>query len=100
MQNPVHLLMGAPRMQLAERHRLYWGRTRALTIGLLLAWFGVTFGVVFFARDLSFSLFGWPFSFYMAAQGCLVVYLLLILLYAYRLRQLDIEYGVDEAEDQ
>jgi putative solute:sodium symporter small subunit len=87
-------------MQLSDRHRIYWSRNRGLTIALLLVWFGVTFIVTFFARSLTFRVFGWPFSFYMAAQGCLVVYLLLILLYARRLRRLDIEYGVDEAEDE
>jgi putative solute:sodium symporter small subunit len=43
---------------------------------------------------------GWPFSFYMAAQGCLVIYLALTLLYARRLRRLDLEYGMQEAEDE
>ena len=87
-------------MALSERHRVYWNRTRGLTIVLLLLWFGVTFGVTFFARELTFTVFGWPFSFYMAAQGCLLFYLLLTLLYAKRLRRLDIEYGVEEVEDE
>jgi putative solute:sodium symporter small subunit len=87
-------------MQLSDRHRIYWSRNRGLTIALLLVWFGVTFVVTYFARSMTFRVFGWPFSFYMAAQGCLLIYLLLILLYAKRLRRLDIEYGVDEAEDE
>lgn len=87
-------------MELSERHRIYWNRNRGLTIALLLAWLGVTFCVPFFARSLTFTVLGWPFSFYMAAQGCLVIYLLLILLYANRLRRLDKEYGVDEQEDE
>jgi putative solute:sodium symporter small subunit len=36
----------------------------------------------------------------MAAQGCLVIYLLLILLYARRLHRLDVEYGMQEVEDE
>jgi putative solute:sodium symporter small subunit len=87
-------------MELSERHRIYWNRNRGLTIALLLAWFGVTFSVPFFARSMTFTVLGWPFSFYMAAQGCLVIYLLLIFLYAWRLRKLDQEYGVDEPEDE
>jgi putative solute:sodium symporter small subunit len=87
-------------MHLSDRHRIYWNRNRGLTIALLLVWFGVTFVVTFFARSMTFTVFGWPFSFYMAAQGCLLIYLLLILLYARRLRRLDIEYGVDETEDE
>ena len=87
-------------MQLSDRHRIYWNRNRGLTIALLLVWFSVTFGVIFFARSLTFTILGWPFSFYMAAQGCLLIYLMLILLYANRLHRLDVEYGVDETEDE
>jgi putative solute:sodium symporter small subunit len=32
-------------------------------------WFVVTFVVAYFARDLNFNFFGWPFSFWVAAQG-------------------------------
>jgi putative solute:sodium symporter small subunit len=87
-------------MTVSDRHRAYWNRARRLTITLLLIWFCVTFGVTFFARDLMFTLLGWPFSFYMAAQGCLVIYLLLTLVYATWLHRLDIEYGVAEVEDE
>jgi len=83
-----------------DRYRGYWGRARLLTVALLLVWFGATFGIVFFARSLTFRVMGWPFSFYMAAQGCLVIYLLLTLLYARQARRLDIEYGLQEAEDE
>jgi len=79
---------------------MYWKRNCALTLALLLVWFGVTFGVIFFARELTFTVMGWPFSFYMAAQGCLVIYLLLTLVYATWLHRLDIEYGVAEVEDE
>lgn len=68
----------------------YWRRVRLLTATLLLAWFLLTFGVVFFARELSaFTLFGWPFSFYMAAQGLILLYLAIIALYVKRMRRLD-----------
>jgi putative solute:sodium symporter small subunit len=45
---------------------------------------------VFYARDLArLSVFGWPLSFYMAAQGASLVYLALIGVYAWRMRRLD-----------
>ena len=53
-----------------------------LTLSLLLLWGGVTFGVAWFARDLSFDFFGWPFSFWVGAQGALLVYCLIVWLYA------------------
>ena len=86
-------------MQLTERHRQYWRRTRALTALLLLVWLLVTFGVSYFARALSFSFFGWPFSFWMGAQGALLVYGLIIGFYAWYMNRMDIEYGVSDGED-
>ena len=49
---------------------------------------------------LVFSFFGWPFSFYMGAQGSLIVYCLIIWFYARYMNNLDIEYGVDEEEEE
>ncbi|MCA3079913.1 MAG: DUF4212 domain-containing protein, partial [Rhodocyclaceae bacterium] len=45
------------------------------------------------------NFFGWPLSFYMAAQGSLIVYVLIIGFYAVYMRKLDIEHGVDEGEE-
>lgn len=53
-----------------------------LTAGLLGVWFLVTFGVGFFARDLDFTVFGWPFSFWIGAQGAVIVYVLITAFYA------------------
>ena len=60
----------------------------------------VAFVVGYAARDLSFSFFGWPFSFWMGAQGALIVYVALIWYYARTMNRLDREYGVDEEEEQ
>ena len=50
---------------------------RVLTFSLLSIWSGASFSIIFFARELSgLSLFGWPVSFYMAAQGSILIYLL------------------------
>lgn len=69
---------------------VYWQRVRRLTIVLLASWFLLTFGVIFFARELSaFTLFGWPFPFYMAAQGLTLMYLIIVALYLVRMRRLD-----------
>jgi putative solute:sodium symporter small subunit len=86
-------------MQLTEKHKEYWSRNLNLTLVLLIVWFVVTFLMGYFARELSFNFFGWPFSFYMGAQGSLVIYVVLIWYYAKRMRQLDEEYGVEEGED-
>jgi putative solute:sodium symporter small subunit len=68
----------------------YWRATRRLTAVLLLAWIATGFLAVFFARELAdLTLFGWPLSFYMAAQGASLVSLAIIAVYAWRMRRLD-----------
>ena len=82
-----------------ERHRSYWRKTLGVTAVLLLIWFAVTFGVGYFARALSFSFLGWPFSFWVGAQGAMLVYGLIIGFYAWYMNRLDIEHGVEESEE-
>jgi putative solute:sodium symporter small subunit len=67
----------------------YWSRNLTLIAALLAVWFGVTFGVAFFARELSFEFFGWPFSFWVASQGAIGVYLLIVVIYTRRMDRLD-----------
>ena len=76
--------------------RRHWRASLRLTAVLLLVWFGVTFGVAYFARELNGRLFGWPFSFWVAAQGAPIVYLGLVGCYARRLRRLDEAHGLTE----
>ncbi len=87
-------------MQLTEKHRIYWQANLKISAILLLIWFVVTFVVSYFARDLNFTFFGWPFSFWMGAQGSLVVYCLIIWFYANYMNKLDVEHGVSEDEDE
>lgn len=82
-----------------QRLQRYWRLTRRLTLGLLVLWWGVSFGVTYFARDLDFEFLGWPFSFWMAAQGALLVYGLIIAGYAWAMDRLDRAHGVQEAEE-
>jgi putative solute:sodium symporter small subunit len=86
-------------MQLTDSHREYWRKNLRITGILLAIWFVVTFVVSYFARELSFNFFGWPFSFWMGAQGALVIYILIIGYYARYMGKLDVEYGVEESED-
>ncbi|MCM0036249.1 MAG: DUF4212 domain-containing protein [Burkholderiaceae bacterium] len=87
-------------MQLTEKHRVYWQKNLRITSILLMIWFIVTFVVGFYARELDFNFFGWPFSFWMGAQGSLVVYCLIIWFYASYMNKLDEEAGVNEEEEE
>lgn len=83
-------------MELTERQHDYWRKTIRITFILLAIWAVVTFVVSFYARELTFNFFGWPFSFWMGGQGALVIYVLIIWYYARYMDRLDREYGVDE----
>ena len=86
-------------MQLTQKHQEYWSKNLQITGVLLSIWFVVTFVVTFFARDLQFNFFGWPFAFYMAAQGSLIIDVVIIWFYARYMNKLDIAYDVHEGEE-
>ena len=87
-------------MQLTESHKQYWQKNLRMTSLLLAIWFVVTFVVGFYARELNFQFFGWPFSFWVGSQGALVVYVLIIAYYAHYMNKLDQEYGCAEEEEE
>ncbi len=86
-------------MGVTHRQRAYWRKNLIVTASLLAVWFVVTFVVSFFARELSFSFFGWPFSFWMGAQGALLVYGAIIWFYARYMDKLDAQYAMQEDEE-
>ena len=87
-------------MQLSERHNEYWRKTLTITAILLSIWFVVTFVEAWFARSLNeTTILGFPLGFYMSAQGSLIVYVILIGVYAWYMNRLDVEYGVDEGDE-
>ena len=87
-------------MKLTQMHIDYWNKNLRLSAVLLVIWFIATFGVAWFAIPLAeIKFFGWPFSFYMAAQGSLIIYVAIIGFYALRMRKNDIEHGVHEGEE-
>jgi len=87
-------------MQLTEKHHEYWRKNLVITAILLFVWFVVTFVEAWYARELNqYSFLGFPLGFYMSAQGSLVIYCVLIGIYAWYMNKLDVEYGVDEGDD-
>ena len=87
-------------MQLTERHKEYWHKNLVITAILLFIWFVVTFVEAWFARELNqFTFLGFPFGFYMSAQGSLAIYVILIGTYAWYMNKLDKEYEVDEGDE-
>lgn len=59
-----------------------------LKAGLLAVWAGVSFGFFFFAHDLQFVVAGWPFAYWMGAQGAIIVFIAIVAAYAVAMRRL------------
>ena len=77
----------------------HWAKTKNLTIITLIIWFIFSFGIHFFADSLnSFTFIGFPLGFYMAAQGSLIVFVVLIFWLTHSQNKIDEEFGVAEDE--
>jgi putative solute:sodium symporter small subunit len=63
-------------------------RVLALKVGLLAVWFVVTFVFSFFARDLQFMMGDWPFGYWMAAQGAVLAFIVIVAVYAACMKRL------------
>ena len=77
----------------------YWEETRSLMIKVLVVWFIFAFVVHAFVKVLNqIVIFGFPLGFWMAAQGSLIVFVVLIFWYAARQNAIDEKYGVAEED--
>lgn len=76
----------------------YWRRNVRLITGLFVVWFLVSFlAAIILARPLTEVQFGnIPVAFWFAQQGSIIVFVLLIFIYAWRMNKLDREFGVED----
>ncbi len=82
----------------AEKDASYWSaHVRIITVCLII-WAIVSFGFGILLRPLlsGISVGGTDLGFWFAQQGSIIVFLALIFFYAWRMNQIDAEYGVDE----
>ena len=67
---------------MARAHRLYWRTNLVLISVLMLIGFLVSFGIPLMATQLAHVRFaGFPLPFYFGAQGAILVYVALIMVY-------------------
>ena len=82
----------------AEQRQAYWRRNLRLMAVLLSIWAFVSFGCgilfVDFLNKVSFL--GVPLGFWFAQQGSIVIFVILIAVYVWRMDKLDKEYGIEE----
>ena len=72
----------------ARLSQQYDTRVLWLKAVLLAVWAGVSFGFFFFARDLQFVIGGWPFAYWMGAQGAILVFIAIVVVYAILMQRL------------
>ncbi|MDH5752687.1 MAG: DUF4212 domain-containing protein [Deltaproteobacteria bacterium] len=75
----------------------YWEKTKKLMWTVLAIWFFFSFVIHFFVKALNnIVILGFPMGFYFAAQGSLIVFVVLIFWYAKKQNAIDEEHGVSE----
>ena len=80
-----------------EAAAAHWAKTRTLMWICLVIWAIFSFVIHMFVEALNgISIFGFPFGFYMAAQGSLVVFVVLIFWFSARQNAIDEEFGAAE----
>jgi putative solute:sodium symporter small subunit len=79
-----------------ERH---WSATRGLMFVMLFLWAFFAFGIHFFVKDLNqIVIGGFPLGFYMAAQGSLIAFVVILIVFASAQHGIDSKYGAAEDE--
>ena len=84
-----------------SKAKVYWKKNIQIVLSLLLVWFFVSFGMGILLVDIldNFRFFGFKFGFWMAQQGSIFCFVILIFVYVYKMNKLDHQYDVDEVKD-
>jgi putative solute:sodium symporter small subunit len=85
----------------SDNARAYWRENIRTVLILLSVWFVVSYGMgILFADALDeFQFMGFHLGFWMAQQGSIFCFVILIFVYVVRMNRLDHKYGVDEDQD-
>ncbi len=77
------------------RARAYWRENVKLLLALLAVWFAVSFGagVLFVDALNTIRIGGFKLGFWFAQQGSIVVFVILIFIYAARMKAIDRRFG-------
>tara|TARA_Y100001936_G_scaffold202786_1_gene205537 strand:+ start:569 stop:889 length:321 start_codon:yes stop_codon:yes gene_type:complete len=86
----------------SSKAKTYWKENIRLVLSLLVVWFLVSFGMAILFVDIldNIRFFGFKFGFWMAQQGSIYCFVILIFIYVYKMNKLDHKYGVSEDQDE
>ena len=84
-----------------SKAKVYWKKNIRIVLSLLAVWFFVSFGMGILLVDVldNFRIFGFKLGFWMAQQGSIFCFVILIFVYVYRMNKLDHQYDMDEDQD-
>jgi putative solute:sodium symporter small subunit len=83
-----------------DARRRLWSQTLRLTFALLGLWLLINFAVPWFARSLDqVRGFGFSAGYWLAAEGALLMYLLIIVIYVWRMEVLERRYLSELRQD-
>lgn len=87
-------------MATEPERQIYWKQNLRLVGILLTVWFAVSFGCSILFVDWldQFKIGGFPLGFWIAQQGSIFVFVLLIWIYVWLVNRLDREHNVHEDE--
>jgi putative solute:sodium symporter small subunit len=86
-------------MQTSNNDQAHWRRTTRLMFAHLGVWLFFGYIIHMFVRQLNeftIPLLKFPLGFYMAAQGSLIVFVVMLFVFAYQQDKIDREHGVAE----
>jgi putative solute:sodium symporter small subunit len=86
-------------MQQKSNEEIHWKRTRNLMFAHLGVWFFFGYIIHMFVRQLNtitVPYLGFPLGFYMAAQGSLIVFVVMLFVFARQQDKIDRDHGVAE----
>lgn len=80
-----------------EQAEAHWAKTKRLMFTTLAIWAVFSFFIHMFVTALNTIVIGgFPLGFYMAAQGSLIIFVILIFWFNWRQNKIDEEFGVAE----
>lgn len=75
----------------------HWNKTKGLMFIMMALWLFFSFGIHFFVESLNkIVILGFPLGFYMAAQGSLIAFVIMLFWFARKQNAIDEASGVAE----
>ncbi len=89
--------MNSPQSE-QEQHAKYWHKSLRIVFLILTIWFLASFGAgILFKEQLdTFTIGNAPLGFWMAQQGSILIFIGLLILYAFLMNKLDRDFGYDK----